>query len=46
MLAAATLERRTKLLALVWPKAMSGDVAAIGVARRIVDAECRLLGLV
>ena len=40
-----SIERLEAMLAVVWPKAMSGDVAAVGMARRIVDAECRLLGL-
>jgi hypothetical protein len=30
----------------VWPKAMAGDIHAVAAARRIVDAECRVLGLI
>lgn len=33
------------LLSSVWDEAMSGDVPAVGTALRIVQAECRLLGL-
>ena len=43
---ALTLERLEALLATVWDKAMTGDIHAVAAARRIVDAECRVLGLV
>jgi hypothetical protein len=34
------------MLAQLWDKAMTGDITAVAAARRIVDAECRVLGLV
>lgn len=43
---ALTLDRLEALLAVVWPKAMTGDIQAVAAARRIIDAECRVLGLV
>lgn len=43
---ALSLDRLEALLAQVWDKAMAGDVNAVAAARRIVDAECRVLGLV
>jgi orotate phosphoribosyltransferase-like protein len=43
---ALTIDRYEALLTQVWPAAMDGDLKAVASARRIVDAECRLLGLV
>lgn len=43
---ALTIDRLEALLAQVWPAAMDGDIHAITAARRIVDAACRVLGLV
>ncbi len=40
------LERLDALLAAVWERALGGDVRAIGQARAIVDAQCRLLSLI
>jgi len=36
----------SSLQAAVWPAAMSGDLRALVVAARIIDARCRLLGLI
>lgn len=43
---ALSLDRLEAMLAVVWPAAMHGDLKAVAAVRRIVDAECRLLGLV
>lgn len=43
---ALTIDRLEALLAAVWDKAMTGDIHAVAAARRIVDAESRVLGLV
>ena len=37
---------REAMLAVVWPAAMDGDLKAVAAVRRIVDAECRVLGLI
>ncbi|MGW2582573.1 hypothetical protein ACWCYZ_14780 [Streptomyces virginiae] len=37
--------RLESLLARVWPKAMTGDVAAAGLAVRLLDRQADLLGL-
>lgn len=39
------LERLETLLRAVWAAATSGDLGAVRVAMRILDAQCRLLGL-
>lgn len=39
------LERLERLLSAVWGAATSGDLLAVRAALRIVQAECRLLGL-
>jgi orotate phosphoribosyltransferase-like protein len=41
-----SLDRLEAQLALVWPAATDGDLKAVAAARRIVDAECRVLGLI
>ena len=41
-----SLDRLEAMLAAVWDRAMAGDIHAVAAARRIVDAECRVLGLV
>jgi len=38
--------RLNALQAAVWPAAMSGDLKALIVAARIIEARCRLLGLI
>ena len=43
---ALSLDRLEAMLAVVWPAAMDGDLKAVAAVRRIVDAECRVLGLV
>ncbi len=40
------VSRLNALQAAVWPAAMSGDLRALVVAARIIDARCRLLGLI
>ena len=40
------VSRLNALQAAVWPAAMSGDLQALVVAARIIDARCRLLGLI
>jgi len=40
------VSRINALQAAVWPAAMSGDLRALVVAARIIDARCRLLGLI
>jgi len=40
------VSRLNALQAAVWPAAMSGDLHALVVAARIIDARCRLLGLI
>jgi len=40
------VSRLNALQAAVWPAAMSGDLRALVVAARIVEARCRLLGLI
>jgi hypothetical protein len=43
--AAEELVRLTKLQEAVWRDAMAGDIKAVGMALRISDQRCRLLGL-
>ena len=40
------VSRLNALQAAVWPAAMSGDLRALVVAARIIEARCRLLGLI
>ena len=40
------VSRLNALQAAVWPAAMAGDLQALIVAARIIDARCRLLGLI
>ena len=42
---ALSLQRQDALLERLWPAAMDGDLKAVASVRRIVDSQCRLLGL-